>query len=243
MSSLNNNFLDDKNLFSGETALKTCLQYKELEDKRITFKYQDKILQLIADGAAGPSPILWAWRQSELNLADYLIDHQTCYLDRCDERGLSPLLYAANKGDLKLVKRLHASGADLEPMTKAISGTLSLPHSLTDEQIGFLVDNYHTVCNRKGVSPLLPAFQNKGYPIVPELLNLKVNPKLTTEAGLRPLSHAVRTRQMTVIEALLSHQSPPLTALDLENALDEAKGHQNLTLILKGYLRRAQINS
>ncbi|KAF3005313.1 hypothetical protein E8E15_000903 [Penicillium rubens] len=233
---------NSKNGFYGECELKSCLQYKKLKERCIIFTYQNRIIELIEGGAAGPSPILWAWRQSELNLADYLIDHHKRYLNHRDERGLSPLSYATKKGDKQLVQRLLASGASLE--SKAASDTLSLPHSLTDDQIGFLTDNYHslTACNKKGVFPLLPAFQDKDCPMR-ELPNLEVNPESAAEPRSTPLSHAVRTRQMTVIEALLTNQSPPITALDLKDALDEAKGHQSLTPILKGYLSRAQIDS
>lgn len=70
---------------------------------------------LLDNGAAGPSPLIWAWNNNCITFANYLIDSK-CYLNCCDMDGTTPLLWAAKRNDQYDVKRLLVAGAFPEPI-------------------------------------------------------------------------------------------------------------------------------
>jgi uncharacterized protein len=99
----------DSALLSGETALMTCARTGNV----------NAVKSLIARGANvnahetqhGQTALMWAVAQEHLEAARALVEHGADVHAR-SEGGFTPLLFAAQQGDLEMVKMLLAAGAD-----------------------------------------------------------------------------------------------------------------------------------
>jgi ankyrin repeat protein len=104
----------NSSLLTGETALMTCARTGNVE----------AVKSLIARGANvnakearnGQSALMWAVEQKHLAAARALIEHGADMRARSDG-GFTPLLFAAQQGDLGLVQLLLAAGADVNEAT------------------------------------------------------------------------------------------------------------------------------
>ena len=72
---------------------------------------------LLDNGAAGHSPLIWAWNNNYIAFAKYLIDCKS-YLDCCDMDGMTPLLCAVTRQDPQNVRKLLLAGVYPEPIHK-----------------------------------------------------------------------------------------------------------------------------
>lgn len=70
---------------------------------------------LLDNGAAGRSPLIWAWNNNYIAFANYLINCKP-YLDRCEMDGMTPLLCAVTRKDPKNVRKLLVAGVYPEPI-------------------------------------------------------------------------------------------------------------------------------
>ena len=87
------------------------------------------VISLVVSAGPNDSPsIYWAALANDVNMAKYYIDHGES-INIVDKHGLSPLMYAADKGNYEVTKLLLESGAD--PFLKSKSGAFAIDLSKT----------------------------------------------------------------------------------------------------------------
>jgi len=88
-------------------------------------------IPLLVNAGPGYSPsIFWAAIANDVNMANYYISKGEP-INIVDEHGLTPLMYAADKGNYEMVEFLLDAGAD--PSIRTPSGIVASQMARTDE--------------------------------------------------------------------------------------------------------------
>ena len=168
-----------------------------------------KIRQLLARGfdANSPNPqgqygLILAIREPSLKAASALIDAPKINLNAANDLGETPLMLAALKGHLDLVKKLAAKGANVNK-----TGWTPLHYAASNghtDVIKLLLENYAYIDaeSPNGSTPLMMASMYGNPQSVKMLLDEGADPLLKNQIGLTALQFAQRANRPDSAELL-----------------------------------------
>lgn len=193
-------------LRSGETALMTAARLGSMDVVELLLAYGADVSAKETEG--GQTALMWAVAERHPEVARLLIEHGADVNART-KSGFTPLLFAAQQGDMDSVKILAAAGAELNAATL-----------VEDEPGTTLVSLKGSV--PQGTTPLLMAVAGGHKELAEFLLDKGADPNAADLYGYTALHYAVwgPTDMLDLVKELLARGANPNARLVAEPAID-----------------------
>ena len=194
-------------LKSGETPLMTAVAKGSVDTVKALL---DHAANANAKESAGnQSALMWAVAEKHPQVARLLIEHGAQVGAR-SKNGLTPLLFAAQQGDLESAKQLLEAGADVNENKPVATNHPPRPFGAPIALRG----------TPEGTSPLLMALATGHTELAAYLLEKGADPKASDEYGFTPLHFAVWGRNtLELAKVLLAKGVNPNARIEKEPPL------------------------
>jgi ankyrin repeat protein len=152
-------------------------------------------------------------------------------VDPVDDDGNTPLITAADRGYINVVKVLLENGAEMEVRNKKGMSALHSSISSGKEDVAELLMKkgaYLEIKNSEGDTPLLIAVRRNSKPLVSALLKSGANLEATNDDGLDPLSLAIENHYTEIPFELLDHGAKRGAYLDRALQMAAFEGEDEL---------------